>query len=365
MTHNSSETNSTIRISWGSKQEILVVIGIAILTGFLLKIPSIFGLDEDDYFARNISFIGIPALLGYSLYTSKKSLKQYWHILVTAIGLVCYLHLIPIDLENPVFILVYLHAPVVLWFLFGKAYLDSEWKSPENRINFIRFNGEVAIMGGLLLVSGLLFSGLTITLFELIDMRIEDVYFEYFGIWGIGAIPVLSLYLVHNNKHLVQNISPVIAKLFTLPAFVLLLIFSVMLSQSQKTIFDDREFLLVFNLILLAVMALILFSFKNDHNSTFQHYLLFGLTTITIIDNIVALFAIGYRLFEFGLSPNRLALFGLNLLMLGHIFIIGYHIFQVIRGRETIRSVFTAMGGYLPIYLLWVIFVIVGFPLIF
>lgn len=71
MTPNSSETNSTIRISWGSKQEILVVIGIAILTGFLLKIPSIFGLDKDDYFARNISFIGIPALLGYSLYTSK------------------------------------------------------------------------------------------------------------------------------------------------------------------------------------------------------------------------------------------------------------------------------------------------------
>ena len=52
MTPNSSETNSTIRISWGSKQEILVVIGIAILTGFLLKIPSIFGLDEDYYFAR-------------------------------------------------------------------------------------------------------------------------------------------------------------------------------------------------------------------------------------------------------------------------------------------------------------------------
>ena len=365
MIPNSKESHNIIRISWGNKQEILVVTCIAILTGFLLKIPSIFDLNEDAYFARNFSIIGMPALLGYSLYTSKQSIKQYWYILVIALSLVGYLHFIPTDLENPVFVLICLHAPVVLWFLFGKAYLDNAWNSPYIRVDFIRFNGEVVIMAGLLLISGLLFSGITIALFELINMRIEDIYFEYVGIWGIGAIPVMSLYLIHNNKNLVQNITPVIAKLFTLPAFILLLIFSVMLLQSKQMIFDDREFLMVFNLILLAVMALILFSSKNVQDSTFQHYLLFGLTTITIVDNIFAILAISYRLIEFGISPNRLALFGLNFLMFGHISIICYRIMQVIGSTRSIQSVFRTIGRYLPIYLLWAIFVMVGFPLIF
>ena len=138
-----------------------------------------------------------------------------------------------------------------------------------------------------------------------------------------------------------------------------------MLPQAPETIFNDRDLLLIFNMVLLAVMALILFSFKNEANSTFQLYLLFGLAAIAIIDNLLALSAIGVRLFEFGISANRLALFGLNLLMLSHLGYFGYRIIGVIRSKAELLSVFHAMGVYLPVYGVWAAIVSLLFPLFF
>jgi hypothetical protein len=296
----SASIRNSSNISWGTPKEIGVVIGLAFITGLILKIPMMFGIDEDAYFPRNIGSIALPALLGYSLYVSKLSGKRSGILIGLAGMLVLYLNLLPGPIDQPTLVLACIHIPFLIWFIFAKAYLKEEWSQPQKRIDFIRFNGEIVIMAGLLGLSLLLFSAITIALFELIGFRIEDLYFEQIGIWGLGAIPVLSFYLVHNNRDIASKISPIIAKLFTPPAFVLLLIFSVMLPQAEQTIFDDRELLLMFNLILLAVMALILFSFKNNKSNRFQNYLLLGLASIAIIDNLLALSAIGFRLFEFG-----------------------------------------------------------------
>ncbi len=362
-----SEVDSplTRKISWGSPKEIWVVIGLALLTGLILKIPMIFGIDEDAYFPRNIGTILLPALLGYSFFVCKLAIKAHWTLFAVAGALVLYSNLLPGTLDDSALVLAYFHIPILVWFIFARAYLGEDWKISTKRIDFIRFNGEVVIMGGLLGLSLLLFSAITIALFELIGYHIEDIYFEKIAIWALGSIPVLTLYLVHNNRDLTSKISPIIAKLFTPPAFLLLLIFSIMLPQAPETIFDDRDLLLIFNMVLLAVMALILFSFKNEENSTFQLYLLFGLAAIAIIDNLLALSAIGVRLFEFGISANRLALFGLNLLMLSHLSYFGYRIIGVIRSKEELSSVFYAMGVYLPVYGVWATIVSLLFPLFF
>lgn len=362
-----SEVDSplTRKISWGSPKEIWVVIGLALLTGLILKIPMIFGIDENAYFPRNIGSILLPALLGYSFFVCKLAIKAHWTLFAVAGALVLYSNLLPGTLDDSALVLAYFHIPILVWFIFARAYLGEDWKISTKRIDFIRFNGEVVIMGGLLGLSLLLFSAITIALFELIGYHIEDIYFEKIAIWALGSIPVLTLYLVHNNRDLTSKISPIIAKLFTPPAFLLLLIFSIMLPQAPETIFDDRDLLLIFNMVLLAVMALILFSFKNEENSTFQLYLLFGLAAIAIIDNLLALSAIGVRLFEFGISANRLALFGLNLLMLSHLSYFGYRIIGVIRSKEELSSVFYAMGVYLPVYGVWAAIVSLLFPLFF
>jgi hypothetical protein len=163
--NNEVDSPLTRKISWGSPKEIWVVIGLALLTGLLLNIPMMFGIDEDAFFPRNIGSILLPALLGYSLYVSKLPNRIHWSLLAAAGSLVLYTNLLPGTLDDSALVLTCFHIPILVWFVFARAYLGEDWNYSSKRIDFIRFNGEVVIMGGLLGLSLLLFSAITIALF--------------------------------------------------------------------------------------------------------------------------------------------------------------------------------------------------------
>ena len=109
-----SEVDSplTRKISWGSPKEIWVVIGLALLTGLILKIPMIFGIDEDAYFPRNIGSILLPALLGYSFFVCKLAIKAHWTLFAVAGALVLYSNLLPGTLDDSALVLAYFHIPI-------------------------------------------------------------------------------------------------------------------------------------------------------------------------------------------------------------------------------------------------------------
>ena len=109
------DSPSTGIISWGSPKEIFMVISLALLTGFLLKIPMIFGVDDDAYFPRNIGSILLPALLGYSLFVSKLVMRLHWSLLAVAGILVLYINLLPGTLEDSALycVLSYPHSCLV------------------------------------------------------------------------------------------------------------------------------------------------------------------------------------------------------------------------------------------------------------
>jgi len=221
-------------------------------------------------------------------------------------------------------------------------------------------------MSGLLLISGGLFTAITIGLFEMIGYNIEDFYFENIAIWGIPAIPILASYLIFNNKNLVSNISPVIAKIFTPLVFIILLIFSITTIFSDKNFFADRELLLLFNIIIIAVLALILFSLSHiNKRNKFQFIILLSLSLICIVDNLIVLYAISSRLFEFGITPNRLAVTGLNMLVFFHLIIISRQLFSSVIKEVNIKNIFNSIGGFLPIYVFWTLIIVFLFPIIF
>ena len=215
-------------------------------------------------------------------------------------------------------------------------------------------------------IVGAILIGVTIGLFQVIGFNIEDFYFENVVVWGLPAIPLIASYWIFNNKNLVSKISPLIAKIFTPFVFLILFIFSFAIIFSDKNILVDRELLLMFNIIIVAVLALILFSLSHINSSNkFQFILLFSLSFISIIDNLIVLFAISSRLFEFGITPNRLALTGLNLLVSFHLIIICRQLFLLILKRCNTKSVLNSIVSYLPIYVIWTAVVVLIFPIIF
>jgi hypothetical protein len=276
------------------------------------------------------------------------------------------LNLIPGGDNSDTFFLSSTHSLFFLLSICGLVYIGGIRGKNNKKIDFLHYCGDLIIMSGLLLISGGLFTVITIGLFQEIGFNIEDFYFENVVVWGLPAIPLIASYWIFNNKDLVSKISPLIAKIFTPFVFLILFIFSFAIIFSDKNILVDRELLLMFNVIIIAVLALILFSLSHINSSNkFQFILLFSLSFISIIDNLIVLFAISSRLFEFGITPNRLALTGLNLLVSFHLIIISKQLFLLILRKVNTNNVLNSIVSYLPIYVIWTSVVIFLFPIIF
>ena len=119
---------------------------------------------------------------------------------------------------------------------------------------------------------------------------------------------------------------------------------------------------------LLGVMAVIVFSISETSTTRkqkFNEMILFILSIITVIIDLIALSAIFYRLGTFGITPNRLAVLGSNILILGNLVLIIIDLYKVNFKKALIREVELTIAKYMPVYLIWILFVVFGFPLIF
>ena len=223
-------------------------------------------------------------------------------------------------------------------------------------------------MSAVFVLAGILLSGITIGLFELIGLQIAEFYSKYIVIFALPSIPILACLLVTTNPGLVSKVSPVIAKIFSPMVLVMLVIYLGAIFYSGNSPYTDRDFLLIFNILLIGVMALIFFSiaegWKEDRFGS-NRYVLLPLSIVTIIVNCIALSAIIFRISEWGLTPNRLAVLGGNILILIHLFIVAYQIFQSARNKIRISEVGKALVNYLPVYFIWTVIVVFLFPLIF
>lgn len=352
----------------GAKNEMLFVLLSALVTGFLAKIPDFTGMNADYFFMRNIGLVGFPMLLAYFLWKQKTSINQLLVPLVAVLLSALYINFLPNNPTSNSLVLACIHLPVFLWTLLGYSFAGGNWKSLTQRIDYLRFNGDFAVMAALLTLAGILFTGITIGLFELIGLHIQEFYAKNIAVWGLSAIPILSAYLVVNNPQLVNKISPVIARIFTPLVFVTLLVFLVAIIYTGKNIYNDRNFLLLFNGLLIAVMAIILFSVSEATKNTagkLNLLFLFGLSLLTIILNGIALSAIAFRLSEFGITPNRTAVLGANLLIFVNLLLVAYQLFRILKGKATVQQLENSIALFIPVYGIWSVLVTFLFPLLF
>ena len=348
------------------KQELIVLILLVFISGAIAKVPFLFNIDPELFYPRNIGTIVFPTLITYLSLRYKFNLYIWLIYLVISFITIIFLNLIPGGDNSDTFFLSSTHSLFFLLSICGLAFIGGTSGNNYKRIDFLHYCGDLIIMSGLLFISGVLFTAITIGLFQLIGFNIEDFYFENVVVWGLPAIPLIASYLIFNNEDLVSKISPIIAKIFTPFVFLILFIFSFAIIFSGKNILVDRELLLMFNIIIIAVLALILFSLSHIRSSNkFQVILLFSLSLVSIIDNLIVLFAISSRLFEFGITPNRLALTGLNLLVSFHLIIISRQLFLLILKKCNTKSVLNSIVSYLPIYVIWTSVIVFLFPIIF
>jgi hypothetical protein len=351
--------------------EISLVLAVCIATSFLIKIPSIFHLGYSDelYYEKNA---GIIVFFGLALYTIlSQRIHDIKKLIITSLTFlipVIYVNLLPSDATYSSVNLVYIHLPLLMWFIYGIVATGFDLKNIRGRIEFIRFNGDMAIIYALIAIAGGLLTAITIGLFESIGLAIGEFYTKYIVISGVFAAPVVASYIIEKYPSLVSRTAPLIAGIFSPIVLITLLVFIASIVITGKDPYNDRDFLLIFNVMLLGVMAIIIFSVSETSELKSQRFnaiILFALSLTAIITDLIALSAIFYRLGQFGLSPNRVAVLVSNLLVFVNLVMIMFDLYKINFRQKSFTTVEMTVAKYLPVYLIWIAIVVFTFPLIF
>jgi len=355
-------------INWGSRNELLLVVVAASISALIAKFSQIFSINEEFFYQRNIGFIVFPVLAVY--FSWKHQLSK---VKITAISLLfivssVFINSLPPTDKSDTSILSCIHLILFLWAILSFAYVGEIKNNYEKRLSYLKYNGDLVVMTTLILIAGAILSAITVGLFSLIGFNIGEFYFQNVAISGLAAAPVIATYLIQTNPQLVGKVSPVIAKIFSPLVVVMLLIYLGAIIYSGKDPYNDRDFLLIFNALLIGVMAIIFFSVAETSRTTksqAETWILFLLCAITIIVNGIALSAILFRISEWGITPNRGAVLGGNILILTHLLLVTVRLYHVLKKKTEISSVGKMIASYLPVYIVWTVIVTFIFPVLF
>jgi len=359
------------KIKFITGSDVLVMIMICLLAGFLIKIPDIFNIRLTSFFFYEKN-AGIIVFFGLTLFTiwinrNLNPKKLLITILIFVVSIV-YINFLPSVKDSASINLVYIHMPLLMWCIYGLAFIDFDLNDRSKRIEFIRHNGDLAILGAIILIAGGALTGITIGLFHAIGINIERFYANNIVLVGLVSAPVVTAYIIRNFNTLTNKIAPIVATLFSPLVLLTLVIYLIAIAFAAKDPYNDRNFLLIFNIMLIGVLGIIVFSISETSISREQKFIkmvLFILSVITLIVNIIALSAIFYRLGRFGLTPNRLAIMGSNILIFGNLILIMIDLFKINFRKSEFDKVEMTISKYLPVYFLWIMIVIFGFPLFF
>lgn len=355
-------------ISWGSKKEFIFVLVLSLIAGCLASIPSFFKIDSEFFYTRNISLIIFSILATYFCWKNRLPKKKIIITGVIFLITLIFINLLPANNNSNTLILSLFHISIFLWTVVGFTYVGISLNDNRKRIEFLRYNGELLIISGLILIAGAVLTAITIGLFTVIGFDINEFYFKHIVIFCLPIIPILGTFLTQTNPQLVNKVSPVIAKIFSPLVLITVVVYLIAILFSGKNLYNDRDFLMLFNGLLIGVIAIILFSISttiNQNISQVSGFILFALSVVTVIVSCMALSAILFRISTLGITPNRLAVVGANLLMLTNLFWISFQLFKTVFKKSDIRSVLNAIASFIPYYILWTIIVSFVFPLLF
>ncbi len=350
------------------KKDLGIMLGISILTALLSKVPLIFpAINMEFFYLRDLPWITLNSLILYAFWVKRifvfRQMVVYALLLITS---VVYINLLP-DSQSDSILLAIIHLPLLLWCFWGLTWMSFDHKNPDKRMDFIRFNGELIIMTGLILLAGGLLTVITLSLFSVIGMEISKFYIEYIALSGAVAAPVVSFFLIRLYPDITRKIAPVIARVFTPVVLVSLIVYLGSLIFSKISILENREFLIIFNAMLVAVLAIIIFSVSELDREKVRNknvLILLLLAILAIIINSIALVAITSRLFN-GFTPNRIAVIATNILVFVNLAILAVNLYRCYYKGAPLESVERSVGKYLSVYAAWTVFAIFILPLIF
>jgi hypothetical protein len=356
-----------------ARTETIVVFALAVAAALAIKVPELFGLEwgaEGDmpFYARNFSLFVFPLLTGYFVWKRRLSERTWAWLALAFAAAVVFANVYPFETGSDTEALAALHLPIALWLPVGIAYSGGRWAESAGRMDFIRFSGELFIYYALIALGGGVLIGFTMGMFQAIGIDAEPVVEDWLLPCGMLGAVIVGSWLVEAKQSVIENMAPVLTRLFT-PLFALaLLAFLGAMAWTGRGIDIERNALIAFDLLLVLVLGLLLYSISaRDPQAPPGAFdlLLVLLLVSALVADAFALAAIGARISEFGFTPNRVAALGENVVLLGNLGWSTVLYVRFLRGRGPFASLERWQTAYLPAYSVWAAIVVVGFPPVF
>lgn len=364
------EPDSPVAVS-RSRRDLLVMIVCALGAAVSIKLPELFGqrFEQDEaFYAPNIGLFVLPWLAGFLAWRRQASpLVIGVLVALFAVGAVG-ANVYPLGGESQSLVLTTIHLVIALWFVVGVAYVSDDLRSSRRRMDFVRFTGEWFVYYVLIALGGGVLTGLTFGTFEAIGISPEYFVAHWLVPCGAMAAVVVAGWLVEAKQSVVENIAPVLTRLFTPLFTVALLAFLVAFGFSGGGIDVEREALILFDVLLVVVLALLLYSISARDPlapaGVFDKLQLALVVSALAIDVLVLLEITG-RITEFGTTPNKAAALGENVLLLANLAWSAWLLFGLARGRTPFAALERWQTAYLPVVAGWAWIVVLVFPPLF
>jgi hypothetical protein len=352
--------------------ETAVVFALAIVAALAVKVPVLFGLEwggkDMPFYLRNLSFFVLPLLTGYFAWKRRLNPRTWVWLGLAFVAAVLFANVYPFRSQSDTQRLTALHLPIALWLLVGVAYAGGRWGESSRRMDFVRFSGELFIYYALIALGGGLLIAFTVGMFRAIGINAEPVVQHWLLPCGMLGAVLVGSWLVEAKQSVIENMAPVLTRLFT-PLFALtLLTFLGTMLWTGRGIDIERNALIAFDLVLGLVLALLLYSISardtDARPGAFDLLLVLLLVSALLADGF-ALAAIGARISDFGFTPNRVAALGENVVLLGNLGWSTVLYVRFLRGHCPFAGIERWQTAYLPVYSVWAAIVVVGFPPVF
>ena len=357
-----------------SRTEMLIVLSLAVAAALAIKVPALFGhpLSPDEelppFYTRNASLFVFPLLTVYFVWKrGSVDARSLWLALPFAAGAL-FANVYPFRTPGDTRILTALHLPIALWLAVGFAYVRSRWFDDGGRMNFVRFTGELVIYYVLIALGGGVVTAFTFMMFGAIGMNPAWFVAGWLLPCGAMAAVIIGSWLVEAKQSVIENMAPVLTRLFTPLFAILLLVFLGTMAWTGSPIDVKREVLIAFDLLLVLVVGLVLYAASaRDPQAPpdFFDRLQLLLVVCALVVDALALAAIAARISEFGFTPNRVAALGENLILLVNLTWSAWLYARFLRQRGSFAVLEQWQIAYLPVYAVWAAFVVVVFPPMF
>jgi hypothetical protein len=354
-----------------ARTDAVVAFCVAAAVAVVIKVPALFGMQvdaDDGFYARNLSLFVLPLLTGYFAWKRRLDRGTLRWLAVAFVAAAVLANVYPWTPGGSTEALTALHLPIALWLVVGIAYAGGRWSLVGGRMDFIRFSGELFIYYVLIALGGGVLTAFMAVTFRSIGIDVEPFFESWLLPCGATAAVVVASWLVEAKQSVIENMAPVLTRLFTPLFAVMLVTFLGAMLWTGRGVDIERDVLIAFDLLLVVVLGLLLYSVSaRDPRSPAGAFDVMQVVLVVgaLLADAVALWAIAARITEFGFSPNRVAALGVNAILLVNLACSAALYIRFLSGRGSFTGLERWQTDYLPVYALWAAIVVIVFPPVF